>query len=349
MRGFAMMLRTPAGLPVLTGILAVSFVRPAFAEETSCPAMTLHVDASVSARWPGLLNQVREAFEARDDIDRCARVRLTPGEDSVMVEVMLQDGRSAARPVSRQGDVVPTLEALLLVPQRAAQPQTPAADPSASGSPAASSPSTPLSEASPAGPREAPAPHGLAAPDGDASAVSPGHRASRLRIELSVVTGARVGDGQASVGLGAFSFLDLSGWLVGLEGRADRYRELSGETPGAGVLEVAVLAGRRFRFRNTALDLIAGPAGVLQGTTTFERQSTSNGGTDVTGSSSSTVPRLLLGARMDFSALATVHTFVGLDGEIGPPRAGDGGEVPEVPRLPVWTLGLALGATVGTP
>jgi hypothetical protein len=299
------------------------------------------------------LNHVRQAFVARDDIDRCARVKLTPGEGSVTVEVTLQDGRSAARSVSREGDVVPTLEALLLMPQREAQ--APAPDPSASGPPAAGSPSAPLapsaslSQASPPGTLEGSSRRGLAAPDRDASTALPGHPPSHLRIELSVVTGARVGDGQASVGLGALSFLDLSGWLVGLGGRADRYRALSGETPGAGVLEVAVLAGRRFRFRNTALDLVAGPAGVLQGTTTFEKQSTSNGGVDVTGSSSSTVPRLLLGARMELSAPATLHTFIGLDGELGPPRAGDGSDVPEVPRLPVWTLGLALGATVGTP
>jgi hypothetical protein len=60
------------------------------------------------------------------------------------------------------------------------------------------------------------------------------------------------------------------------------------------------------------------------------------------------VPRLLLGARVNFSALSTLHTFVGIDGELGPPRAGDGGDIPDAPRLPVWTLGLALGATVGT-
>jgi hypothetical protein len=345
-----MMLRTLTRPPVLTGIVAVFCVRPAFAEEPSCPALILDVDTSVSARWPGLPDQVREAFAARDDVDRCARVELTPGDGSVTVEVILPDGRSAARSVSRQADVVPTLEALLLMPQPAAQAQTPAPAPSASGSPAAGSPSAPLPDASPPDTREVPSRRGLVGPDCDASVASPGRPQSRLRIELSVVTGARVGDGQASVGLGAFSFLDLSGWLVGIEGRADRYRTLSGETPGAGVLEVAVLAGRRFRFRNTALDLIAGPAEVLQGTTTFASQAPPTGsGVAVTGSSSSTVPRLLLGARVDFSALATLHTFVGLDGEIGPPRAGDGDDPPEVPRLPVWTLGLALGATVGAP
>jgi hypothetical protein len=106
-----------------------------------------------------------------------------------------------------------------------------------------------------------------------------------------------------------------------------------------------VLVGRRFRFEDAALDLAAGPAAAMQGTSTFETRSATTGNT-LTESSSSTVPRLLLGARVSFSALSTVHTFVGIDGELGPPRAG--AELPGAPRLPVWTLGLALGATVGT-
>jgi hypothetical protein len=188
---------------------------------------------------------------------------------------------------------------------------------------------------------------GLAAPDRDASGPSSGHRPNWLRIELSVVTGARIGDGQTSIGLGALSFLDLSGWLVGFAGRADRYKTLSGGPTDGGALELAVLGGRRFRFPEVALDVIAGPAAAMQGTATFETRSSVTGN-DVTKSSSSTVPRLLLGARVSFSALSTLHTFVGVDGELGPSRAG-GTDVPGAPRLPVWTLGLALGATVGTP
>jgi hypothetical protein len=57
---------------------------------------------------------------------------------------------------------------------------------------------------------------------------------------------------------------------------------------------------------------------------------------------------LLLGARVNFGALSTLRAFVGVDGELGPSRA-EPTDVPGAPRLPVWTLGLALGATVGTP
>ncbi len=338
-----------AGLPVLMGIVAnLLCVRPALADGPSCAAIVIEADASVSTRWPGLLNHVRETFEARDDIDRCARVELRMGDVSIAVEAILPDGRFAARTVSRREDVVPTLEALLLVPERIGQAQTPALEPSASGAPPGGSMSVQPSGPTPPGMREVPSGPALAAADRDASAASAARRPSRLRIELSAITGARIGDGQTGVGLGAFSFLDLSGWLVGFEGRADRYRTLSGGGPDGGVLELAVLGGRRLRFQNMALDLVVGAAEVPQGTTTFATSSPGPGGGTVTASSSSTVPRLLLGARVNFSALSTLHTFVGMDGEVGPSRAGDGANIPDVPQLPVWTVGLALGATVGT-
>src|SRR5258708_35067919 len=118
-----MMLRY--ALPVVSGILAVFCAQPGFAADPSCAAVTIDVEASLSTRWPGLLNHLREAFDGRDDIDRCARVELRARDASILtVEVLLPDGRSAARPVSRREDLVPTLEALPLVPQPSAQVPT---------------------------------------------------------------------------------------------------------------------------------------------------------------------------------------------------------------------------------
>jgi hypothetical protein len=149
------------------------------------------------------------------------------------------------------------------------------------------------------------------------------------------------------VGLGALSFLDVNGWLLGFAGRFDRYRTLDGPY-SSGALELAVLGGRRFWLGTTALDLAAGPALALGGTTTYSVQSSGAGnGGNVSGSADNTVPRLLLEARLAFSALSTLHTFVALDGDFGPARSPDAGLL-NAPRLPVWTLGLALGATVGT-
>src|SRR5450755_818431 len=229
----------PAALSVLTGILAVVCVRPALAEDASCSSLGIQLDASTSTHWPGLINDIRQAFEARDDIDRCARITLTMRDAFFSVEVLLPDGRTAARTVSRREDVVPTLESLLLVPQHIKREQASALEPLGLKRPAAKSASAPPS-ASPALAWNVPLGRSAAVGERDASEPSLMRRESRLRIELSVVTGGRIGDGQTGVGLGALSFLELSGWLVGFEGRADRYRPLSGGPTDGGALELAL-------------------------------------------------------------------------------------------------------------
>jgi hypothetical protein len=51
-----------------------------------------------------------------------------------------------------------------------------------------------------------------------------------------------------------------------------------------------------------------------------------------------------------FSPRAVFRTFVGIDAEWGPARAPTApGDNIESPRLPNYSIGLALGATVGTP
>jgi hypothetical protein len=336
--------RYPASLPILAGVLALFGARSAVAAVPDCPSLGIEIAPELGARWPELPNLLHDAFQRRDDIEHCAGIRLMFRDGSVIVEVTLPDGRSATRTVSRPDDILPTLESLLLVPQLSEREQTSELAPSGlAPSPPKSTSTAP--NAPPARPRDVPLERRMTVEEPDASEQSPLRQTGRLRIELSVVTGGRIGDGQTGVGLGALSFLELSGWLVGFEGRADRYRPLSGGPTDGGALELALLAGRRFRFHSLALDLIAGPAAAMQGTATFEAQSSMTG-EDVTKSSSSVVPRLLLGTRLCFSALSAVRPFVGIDGEAGPSRATT--DVPGASRLPVWTLGLALGATVGT-
>jgi hypothetical protein len=320
-------------LPVLAGILAMFRARLAFAEDRSCTAMAIEADTAVRTRWPGLPDRVREALGGRDDVDPCARVALTLRGGVIGVEVALPDGRSAHRSVSRSEDVVPMLEALVIVPETSRDPSEPSA-PSAAPASARSTASEPRPpDTIPARPPSPPV------PAREATASMPLERPSSLRIELSAATGVRVGDGQAGIGLGALSFLDLSGWLLGFAGRFDRYRMLTGPD-SSGALELALLGGRRLWFRTMALDLAAGPAVALGGNTTYSSDA-------VSASATNTVPRLLLEARLAFNALSTVHTFVGLDGDFGPARSPDAGLL-NAPRLPVWTLGLALGATAGT-
>jgi len=129
----------------------------------------------------------------------------------------------------------------------------------------------------------------------------------------------------------------------GVRGRADRYKTLSG----------GPRTGARWSSRCWAADASGSTtlrwnltAGQPRRCRERDVRGTVATGNTVSESNTSTVPRLLLGARVSFSALSTVHTFVGVDGELGPARAG--ADCRGRSRLPSGTLGLALGATVGT-
>ncbi len=335
--------RRSAALPVVVSLLAMLCGRSALAGEGSCSAITVEADAAVNYRWPGLTGRIRDAFDARDDVDSCARVTLTVRDAVVDVKVTLLDGRVAARSVSRVENIVPTLEALLVVPRRDASAAPEEAQPESA--PPSPNPSVARAGESSVSRTETPFRTGLVAPERDQPTPANRSSSSAFRIELSVATGGRIGDGQVSLGAGAQSFLELSGWLVGFEGRLDRYRMLTPGPHDGGALELAVLAGRRFPFQNVALDLFAGPAAALQGTATETRLATS--GKAVSESSSSTVPRGLVDARVTFGARSPLRTFVSVEGDFGPSRMGST-DVSGASRLPIWTMGLALGATVGT-
>jgi hypothetical protein len=335
-----MMPRHAPSLPVLASALAVLVARRARPPRGPCSTLSIEADPAVKTRWPGLLERVQGAFETRDDVDPCARVELTSHYASITVGVQLPDGRSATRSAARPEDVAPTLEALLRVPEHPVPTEGVSPDP-AGPSPPAVSPTPLAPSASPPGARDLSVGHPV--PVRDRAAPSSRDQPAALRIELSALAGVRGGDGTHGAGLGALSFLDIRGWLVGFEGRADRYEK--GASGHSAATELALLSGRRFRFDGVALDVTAGPAAALQGTRTVETQSAVTH-TDITQSSSSTVPRVLFVSRLTFGARSTLRAFVAVDGELGPRSLGN--ELAGAPQLPLWTVGLALGATVGT-
>jgi hypothetical protein len=328
-----------SGLACLVGLFRAG---PALADRGFGASLAIEADAPVRARWPGLADRLRRAFDGRDDIDRGARVALSSHGGAVTVDVALPDGRSATRSVSRPEEVAPTLEALLLLPEGEVD-RSPASTPPAVTTPAVTNTAAPGSGPTP--PAMDPASNReVIARDHESVGRSRAEPRAHLRIELSLLAGARAGDGATGGGLGAMSLLDVEGWLFGLEGRVDRYHRDAQDDSGA--FEVAALAGRRIRFGSLALDVAAGPAAAMQGTTTVQTQSTVTRQSTIQ-SSSSTVPRLLLDSRLTFGAASTLRTFVALDGDFGPRRMGDT-DLPGAPRLPLWTVGLAVGATVGT-
>jgi len=324
--------RCAAILPGLLGIFGVLPAKAALPAEPSaepsaevgCAHEDVDVAAEVRHRWPDLPAAIQLAFADRTDIDPCARVTLTLRGNATLVQVALTDGRVAERSVSRPEDLIPTLEALLLLPLSQPHDQPPS--------------------------HEAPAPATVTANRAvvsfhDAGAIPPASPSSRVRIDLSAAMGARAGAGQAGIGIGILSFVEIAEWLAGIEGRVDGYQGISSAT-STGALEIGVLGGRRFRAGTLALDLVAGPTVAIQGGSKSVRPV---GSTDpgVTTSFFKAAPRLLGGAHLTFRANSTLRTFLGIEGEFGLSGVDAKGSS-DVPPPPLWTAGLVAGITVGT-
>jgi hypothetical protein len=323
-----------APLSCLSGALGLLVVQAPSAAAPSCPATSFEADAAVRSHWPELPAQVREAFEGRQDIDECASVHLRYVEGAIALDVALPDGRSTSR-IAQRDDVLAGLEALLLVPKIAPPPPPKTDDVGTTHL------ESTVIEVS-----------GLSRPalDRGPGTSAPGAPPSGLRVELSMDLGLHRGDGQTRTSIGASSLLDAAGWLVGFGGRIERYSGAEiddGDSPKA--LEMGVLAGRRFRGRSLALDVLAGPAFAVRGGSDVSMANTAAQGMVSTMTSISRseglVPRLLLGSRLTVGARSYVRSFVSVDGEVGdsgptPPGSSRG--------LPHWLLGVSIGATVGT-
>src|SRR5260370_10231229 len=110
---------TPISL--LAGLFAALGAKAALAvEPTRCTTMVVEADVSLRDRWPDLPGEIRAAFEIRGDIDTCARIEMVMPDAAIVVRVALTDGRTASRSVSKREDVLPALEALLLLPDDSA-------------------------------------------------------------------------------------------------------------------------------------------------------------------------------------------------------------------------------------
>jgi hypothetical protein len=359
----------------LSGAL-LAVAHPAGADERACAPMILEQDDSVEERWPGLASQICRAFREREGVDSCARVELAASTAGIRVGVTLPDGRSASRSVSRRDDVVPTLEALLSVPALRAPADGCALQVSsmsvATTDGESSRPTTAASSATTVASAAKRSPSGLRIPRSRSVRRSPTAASTRhvthrddfedgpreaersgFNIELSLLTRAGAGAGQTRAGVSALSFIDISGWLVGFEGRADGY-ELTGDEPH-GAFELALLGGHRFRARAWVLDLILGPALALEGVNRVDAAVGPSGSrepppVEPPETSSGPVPRLILGAHVGFDARPGSRFLVGIEGEFG----ADDSEPALAPvpyrttHLPSWTVSLALGATVGT-
>ncbi len=313
---------------------------PALAADHGCAPAPIDTDALVRAQWPDLPERIQGVLAGRRDVDTCARIKIRVQQAVFVVEVALPDGRSASRSVARTEDVVATLEALLLLPLPEARP--PEAEPVRAADPGARATAR-QAELRPVDRDRTPV---VSAGSQRAAPEARGW----FRLEFSLAAGARIGDGQVGGGFGARTSFDLLGWLVGFEGATQRYGAMDGNA-GAAALELAVLAGRRFRFGDTALDLTAGPALAMRGfggTVTVMAETGSPPTRVVMPGADDLSKRLVCGARVTFRARSVVRIFAGVEGDVAFGRSTTAVPAGEGP-LPSWTFGLVLGTTVGTP
>jgi hypothetical protein len=328
-------------LPALLALALALAPGVARAAESGCASVAIEAEAGFRARFPGWLERIRTELSTRVDVDPCASVELGVTTDTMIsVSVTLPDGRTTSRRTSSMDDVLPTLEGLLLVPD------------AASAAPAVLVTAPPVRA-----PRAPRAPRAVwTRGDSSNEPPSPATSARQIGFELSAIAGARIGDGQVGYGAGVLSFIEVRGWLIGFQGRADGYRALGGSDPET-ALELGILGGRRFDLGAVALDVSVGPAMVMNGFSLSRTESVRIEGMASAvppprpsePSSSGPVPRLLLGVRLGMSPRSVLRTFVGFDGELGPGVSMGAPEDPFPPRLPSFSVGLALGATVGTP
>jgi hypothetical protein len=364
-------------MAALLAALGLATTDAAFADERLCTPAPVEADAHIRAQWPDLPAAIRAALDGREDLDACARVAVRLDHATIRLGVHLLDGRSASRAVSRKEDVVPTLMALLLLPEG---PAAPGSGPRGIGIPApavgsapeavlgtapavdrtaragtAGRPATVMLEATTSGPPAGGPPKGSAtvtavslAASGPAPATPP-H--ARFRFELSVATGARAGDGYRGLALGVLTSLDIDGWLLGLQGAAAQYQR-TGEGLSSSSLLLALMVGRRFRFddpSSPSIDLTAGPALAMRGIGAhYAVRMPAGSGETPPEPDDGPWARLVVGARVNFRRQSLLRPFAGIDGEFALASwapAPVGGE----PRLPAWTLGLMVGAAVGAP
>jgi hypothetical protein len=305
--------------------------------------MVVKADAEVLSLFPELPSRIRRTFADQVGVDTCAQVHLSMNHPAITVDVTLSDGRSASRSVPEREDVMAVLTALLLVPpseslQAAADGST---EPVGAPAPAESSKSGVVSKPEPK--KQLQRPTWRVGTDAEPTQDSIEDAAGGgLGIELSVVTGARIGEDQTCVGLGALSLLDISGWLLGFQGRAESYT--AQPSPSRTAFSLSALGGGRFRSGSMAIDFLTGPTVMLQEDSSLR---VGPAGEIVEENSSGAAPRWFVASHLNFAARSVLRGFVGVEGDIALTQESDN-DPQAAPPLPAWTLGLALGGTVGT-
>ncbi|MEP6651991.1 MAG: hypothetical protein ABJA82_01450 [Myxococcales bacterium] len=288
-----------------------------------CGDSRVRIIGSPEARWVDPIFRACATLSLMGDRDESAQVRLFVDGPDVLVQVSLEDGRSASRVVHSPEDLEVTLEALLSVPpvlrgvSRRAAPatKTPADDPEL--------------------------------PVYDEPTAQPGAWDDALGLEAGATIGPRLaGPGpQIAASVSGFAQLRLRSWLFGMGMRGDIVEARRGESPPAfemDTIAIALTMAQRVRLSSSYVDLGVSPRFILdtQSAEIGKGAETSDSKTDV---------RLALFARLGWGS-SKLRLLLEGDVEVSPGHLRRDTRIdPMFPLLPTWTAGVGIGASWSQP
>ncbi len=280
----------------------------------ACSDSRVTIEGELPGAWLEPVLELCDAMIGMPDIDSSARVRVVAAQDGILLEVTLADGRSAIRRVRAPERLHRTVEALLTVPP--ALPER-------------------VAQASPTGhaAKESDVTHERAQGDG-----------SQIEVGAAAMTRLAGPHPYAFIGGSAYAGKRTGSWLLGMTTRWDALEVINQpgipgfelEAVGAGFL----LARRVVERGGFALDtggsvMVVGESEALVTSKGEDSEYTSDlrfGG----------MARACLGH-------TPLRFTIGLDAELSPTRIRRTIRLdPALPRLPTWSVGLALGATWST-
>lgn len=307
------------------GLVFSSTVAHADDAAPECEDPRVRIDGHPNERWNEAIARACIAIEGAPDSDPTSRVRLAPVGRDLIVEVALDDGRTAIRRVRDPAQLEATLDALLTLPPspRRTEPPMPISSP-------------PLPPPS--------LPTAIQARERMEPPVAP---VPRVSVEIGLSTGGRIAGAQSyfSFAPAGYAGVRVDQWLIAIDARWDVLQVKSDlalsqfemDTVGAGIS-----FARRWHLGFVSVD--AGVASrLLVETQSFQPEAAP----EVTDAQTD----LRLGAfgRVSFGH-SWLRPFFAPDGEVSPGRLRRDIRIrTALPTLPSWSVGFAAGVAWGQP
>lgn len=284
-----------------------------------CHGPRLLVAPTVPERWRDAVEKARVLLDGKSDLDRCAELVLEADGDTLLIRIVLADGRNATRQLEEPAVLYETLEALLSVP--------------------------------PPGERWSVENGDELRPGPESRAAAPTKPSFEPRVELGLGVMGRVAGAPlyGGAGLAAFAQLSLDRWLLGVAARWDASDALLADASPSGfnmqTLALGINVGIRSSFRGLTVDALLGPE------VRVENQEASGGETapDGIGGGTSDV-RLDAALRLTTPRGGRIRFFIEGDINASPSRLAKSHRLdPGLPTLPAWSAGLTLGVEWSSP